>query len=257
MKRAIQYAMQGNGLRIHRGWRHHRPPTCIWYRGASREHCGPRARWMLVGDGFTSQMWSFSLGRRRDLIRRASHQHPGFQRTKPGRQYRAGGLAAVAGGGKFANGAATGAFGYLFNYTADLLRDEAAGGHTIERHVGMTLEYLQDRLDNNPRMLAASTYWGLDEATASVQRVFDEKQGEIDAWLQDSTKNRLVLSSIKPITSPQFFPIGLVLDRDMPIALPGNGVLIVLDRAPDLPNGFRVTTSYPTLTLPMPPRSGR
>ena len=41
-----------------------------------------------------------------------------------------GGLASVAGGGKFANGAITGAFGYLFNNAAGALRGASIGGWT-------------------------------------------------------------------------------------------------------------------------------
>jgi len=165
----------------------------------------------------------------------------------------AGGLASVAGGGKFGNGALTAAYEYLFNHTANLLNDDAGGGHNIERHVGKRIEYLEERLQNSPNLRAASTFLSLDEANAVVQMVFDNREQQIDAWLADPKKgDRLILTLSHPITSRDYFPIGLVLDRGASIPLPGNGVLVVLDRAPLLPNGFRVTTSYPTLTLPNP-----
>ena len=77
-----------------------------------------------------------------------------------------GGGAAVLGGGKFENGAITSAFGYLFNYLAKIFNDDSFGGHTIERHVGKPIEYLQDRLYLQPDIDAASTYRNLAEATA-------------------------------------------------------------------------------------------
>ena len=41
-----------------------------------------------------------------------------------------GGLASVAGGGKFENGAVTAAFGYLFNQAALLTKRDSTGGHS-------------------------------------------------------------------------------------------------------------------------------
>jgi RHS repeat-associated protein len=161
-----------------------------------------------------------------------------------------GGLASVAGGGKFANGALTAAFGYLFNYAANLLNDDAAGGHTFERHIGKSLDYLQGRLEDYPRLEAASTYGSYAEANAVTQRLFDQNQSIIDAWVADvNAGGRLIISIFFPLASPNFFPIGSVLERDAGMAVPGNGARAVLERAPDMPNGFRVITSYPTFQL--------
>ena len=159
-----------------------------------------------------------------------------------------GGGAAVLGGGKFENGAITSAFGYLFNYLAKIFNDDSFGGHTIERHVGKPIEYLQDRLYLQPDIDAASTYRNLAEATAVTQKLLDDNETRIDAWLADpNAKLGLVLHFLNPFTSPLFFPVGLVLDRDSSTWLPGNGATAVLVRAPNLQNGFYVLTSYPTL----------
>jgi hypothetical protein len=158
-----------------------------------------------------------------------------------------GGLASVAAGGNFANGAVTAAFGYLFNQAANLINDELAGGHTIERHVGKSIDWLRDRLSANPDLSAVSTYWNLAEANAVTQRLFDQNWEKIIIWLNDPTAgDRLIVSFTNPLTSKRYFPIGLVLEDGAPIPVPGNGARAVLDKAPNLPNGFRVTTSFPT-----------
>jgi RHS repeat-associated protein len=159
-----------------------------------------------------------------------------------------GGVASVAGGGKFANGATTAAFGYLFNYVAKIFSDDAFGGHTIDRHVGKDVDYLQDRLSSQPNIDAASTYTSLTEANAVTQRILDQNEPRIDNWLANaSAGDRLVLSILAPFTSPNFVPFGLVLTRDLQVLLPGNGAKAVIVRAPNLANGFYVLTSYPTL----------
>ena len=48
--------------------------------------------------------------------------------------------------------------------THDLSADEAAGGHTLQRHVGKTDADLLDRLKREPQISSASTY--TDRATA-------------------------------------------------------------------------------------------
>lgn len=64
----------------------------------------------------------------------------------------------------------------------DLANDEAAGGHTIERHVGKSDAELRARLKAEPDISAASTYTDLPTAERVVAQVIEKKQPEIDKW---------------------------------------------------------------------------
>ena len=57
----------------------------------------------------------------------------------------------------------------------DLARDEAAGGHTLARHVGKTDAELRARLKAEPDISAASTYTDLETAERVVAEVLAKK----------------------------------------------------------------------------------
>jgi hypothetical protein len=76
----------------------------------------------------------------------------------------------------------------------DLARDEAAGGHTLERHVGKSDAELIARLRAEPDISAASTY--PDRATAEriVGRVLERNADRIRSWVsQGERRQNLVL----------------------------------------------------------------
>ncbi|MFN0096864.1 MAG: RNase A-like domain-containing protein [Dehalococcoidia bacterium] len=76
----------------------------------------------------------------------------------------------------------------------DLARDEAAGGHTLERHVARTDAQLRDRLKREPDISAASTYTDRDIAERVVGSAIQKEQKKITDWVkQGSNRTNLAL----------------------------------------------------------------
>lgn len=63
-----------------------------------------------------------------------------------------------------------------------LAAEEAAGGHTIARHVGRTEAQLRARLAAEPRILAATTFQTLSNAEKFVAEGLRANQAAITAW---------------------------------------------------------------------------
>jgi len=78
---------------------------------------------------------------------------------------------------------------------------EAAGGHTIARHVAKELEYLAQRLARNPRMEAASTF--PDRATAErvIAEALEMRASEVRTWLAGSGKRLILEVTMRDVTS--------------------------------------------------------
>lgn len=76
----------------------------------------------------------------------------------------------------------------------DLGRDEAAGGHTLERHVGRTDQQLLQRLRDEPDISAASTYPDRETAERVVGAALQRSQSRIADWVrQGSSRPNLAL----------------------------------------------------------------
>lgn len=98
-------------------------------------------------------------------------------------------------------------------------------------------------------MKGASTYRNFDEATAVTQQVIDINRSQIAAWIANpADKGKLAVTVSRPITSPLYVPIGIVVDRRVSVPVPGNGARVVLQKNPGAPNGFTVITSFPTFS---------
>ena len=67
--------------------------------------------------------------------------------------------------------------------THDLSQDEAAGGHTLKKHVGRTDEQLRERLRRERNISAASTYTDLETAERAVGIALEQNQAKIQRWL--------------------------------------------------------------------------
>jgi hypothetical protein len=65
-----------------------------------------------------------------------------------------------------------------------LVAHEALGGHTIERHVAKTDEYLIDRLLTDSRLNTVSTFSNLAVAEASVNAVLNLQREQVARWWQ-------------------------------------------------------------------------
>ncbi|MEL6338550.1 MAG: RNase A-like domain-containing protein [Myxococcota bacterium] len=119
----------------------------------------------------------------------------------------------------------------------DLLAYEARGGHTIEKHVGKTPEELRDRLNNEPKLRAVSTFTSENEARGVIQRALREHALEIAEWEARSPSGKL------EITMPS--RKGSVLVRGADSVTPASNAYILLRG--DGAGRWTVLTAYPTL----------
>ena len=64
----------------------------------------------------------------------------------------------------------------------DLARDEARGGHTLARHVGLSDEALRESLRREKRIAAASTFADRPTAEAVVGDTLARSADRVRAW---------------------------------------------------------------------------
>jgi RHS repeat-associated protein len=121
-----------------------------------------------------------------------------------------------------------------------LAAHEAAGGHTIARHVGQTDAQLAARLAAEPTIPAASTF--PDRATAErvIADALDVRAADLQAWLAGSAPR---LTPPLRVTLP--YTTGRSLPRGATATIDVQSVLIVLQRDASLPTGYRIVTAYP------------
>jgi hypothetical protein len=119
----------------------------------------------------------------------------------------------------------------------DLERDEALGGHTLDRHVGRSEKELRDRLDNES-ISAASAYTDRATAEMAVAAAIHENSRRIDSWLhRPGGHSNLVLDYDSSV------PLGQTLRRSDAQSFPCSHAVVILkwvnaDR-------YYVLTSYP------------
>ena len=72
----------------------------------------------------------------------------------------------------------------------DLDSHDAAGGHTRERHVGKSTEWLRQRIQNTPGLTEASSFDNAARANLTQARFVKENKEEIDIWLKSSLEEQ-------------------------------------------------------------------
>jgi len=115
---------------------------------------------------------------------------------------------------------------------------EVAGGHLLEKHVGMSLDDLQSRIDDG--YSAASTFDSYSSAERFVGEVLDMKKGDINDFLQSSERKK---SFERVLVSG---PAGNVLTENGDF-LSTSRVTVVIVRDGNMPNGYRIQTGFPEL----------
>jgi hypothetical protein len=121
----------------------------------------------------------------------------------------------------------------------NLAREERQGGHLIRKHVGQTPQQLQDRLERERNISAASSFTDLASAEEAVSAALRENHDRIAQWLAQSSP-RFVVN----YTAPQI--IGITLrrgDRDVEST---RRLRLVLVRDARESDGYRILTGYPT-----------
>lgn len=120
-----------------------------------------------------------------------------------------------------------------------LEQDEAAGGHTLRKHVGRTDAELRERLEHERHISAASTWNDRDSAEAAVGAALEQQSNKISRWVDRDTHPNLVLD----YDGDAAHPFGRSLRRGEDRVQPCSHAVIVLKW--DGPNRYHVLTAYP------------
>ena len=130
-----------------------------------------------------------------------------------------------------------------------LLAHELAGGHSIDRHVGLSVEQLRQRMKRYRNLYVASTFVDRSSAERLVAQTLDAKSAEIAVWLADREKNIRLSASARDLpalklTQDMGEQIGISLRRGaaVPTASSVVRVVLVYDESP---LGFHVETAFP------------
>jgi hypothetical protein len=120
----------------------------------------------------------------------------------------------------------------------DLARDEARGGHTLDKHVGRSDSELRERLARERNISAASTWTNRELAEETVGQALRAKRDKIAHWEERGYRRpNLALH----------FDAGRVIGRSMrhgdENSSPSTQAVIVLKA--DGPDNFFVLTAYP------------
>ena len=120
----------------------------------------------------------------------------------------------------------------------DLSIDERRGGHTLSRHVGLSDSELQQRLEREPNISAASTYTDRATAEHAVGTALAENSTKIQRWMARGVRRpNLVLDYTSDL------PLGRTLHRGEPTSANCERAVVVLKS--DGPESYHVLTSYP------------
>jgi hypothetical protein len=114
------------------------------------------------------------------------------------------------------------------------------GGHTLDRHVGRSVEDLRRRLEREDKR-EVSTF--ADEASANrfVAQALYARRADVARWLASNP------SGNAPFPYRLGVPAGDVLRRGARDVVPGRSVQVVLAPSRRFPEGFRIVTAYVTL----------
>ncbi len=122
----------------------------------------------------------------------------------------------------------------------DLSQDQAAGGHTLRKHVGRTDDELRQRLRRERNISAASTWTDRQTAEQAIGAALAHNRETIDHWLnRPGGHPNLVID----YAGDPSHPIGRSLRRDADQPEPCSHATVVLKWTGD--KDYYVLTSYP------------
>ena len=115
---------------------------------------------------------------------------------------------------------------------------EAAGGHTLKKHVGQTEVQLAQRLEKEKRISAASSFTYRSVAEAAIAEAMSKNQSAIDSWVKSRSNRYTIDYNANKI-------IGITMRRGASKATQTSRLRIVLQRSTKLPPGYFILTAYP------------
>ena len=123
-----------------------------------------------------------------------------------------------------------------------LSAEEAAGGHTIARHVGRSEAQLRMRLAAESRINVASTFRTLADAEKSVAEALRAQQGAIKAWAKTAN-----VGQTKALTHDAGRVVGFGVVRASNTTVQMSRLTVVLRKVSDRGRIYFVLTAYPKL----------
>lgn len=120
----------------------------------------------------------------------------------------------------------------------DLARDEARGGHTLDKHVGRSDAELRGRLDRERNISAASTWTNRETAEETVAQALRAEHDKITRWEERGYRRSNL--ALHFVASRE---IGRSMRHGDENSSPCTRAVIVLKA--DGPDNFFVLTAYP------------
>ena len=127
---------------------------------------------------------------------------------------------------------------YVMESRRDVRGHENEGGHTIERHVGKSTEWLRNRARTDRTTDVASSFNTEANANLTQARFIKESKGEIQKWLENDSKVpfRGNISMDREI--------GIVVDDKGKVMTSNKARIILVKDNSEL--GYHILTSFPT-----------
>jgi hypothetical protein len=118
------------------------------------------------------------------------------------------------------------------------LSEHEGTGHTIERHVGRSVEQLRRRFVENRRLRAASTFRTQAEAESSIEQTLQSNASEIRDWLRTATDSKAFFADVG-------HDAGHVLIKATGEMIQVSRVKVVLVPDATAPHGWIIRTAHP------------
>jgi hypothetical protein len=140
----------------------------------------------------------------------------------------------------------------LQGYPVDLRDEDNRGGHTIERHVAKSFEYLTARVQQEARLivergdgfegLSVGSFSSLDAATRLVNSTIAQNRTLVDAVTNDTSRAELLTARFSSITG---YEAHLQTFHSRPNIRHTYGVGVFIVRDPKSDKGYRVQSAFP------------
>lgn len=140
-------------------------------------------------------------------------------------------------------------------YPVDILEEDLLGGHTFERHVGKTEEYLKARILNSRTNLAgiitigerrAGSFSSLEAANKLVNSTLAQNREKVKAFVErrfPSVLNFMIVFA--DFDSPTGYEAYASNDRSLPRMRATSGVTVHIRRTAESEKGYYVYSAWP------------
>lgn len=121
--------------------------------------------------------------------------------------------------------------------------DQEFNGHTVEKHIGKSNDWLDGRLAGSRHEKFVSSYIDLETASNVIKDIVLENESKIKHWIEDQDQDKLIL--IKKYDKK----IGIAMkkkDKELKDCHVG---IVVLKRAHKTSEKFYIVTSYPVVNI--------